>query len=235
MENRYYWLKLKDDFFSSKRVKKLRKMKRGDTYLVIYFKIQLLAVRTQGILHYTGLEDSLAEELALDLSEPLKDIQATLDYLLNTDLLIDQGDGTYLLPFVADNIGTEGSSASRVRKHRENKALQCNADVTEVKQNCYGEIEIEKDIEKDIEREGDKNTFPPTLEMVTAYCSEAGLTSMDPAKFFDHYQANGWKIRGEVISDWQARARKWDREDAEKAAPKSELDRVWEKVTGGKQ
>lgn len=235
MENRYYWLKLKDDFFSSKRVKKLRKMKRGDTYLVIYFKIQLLTVRTQGILHYTGLEDSLAEELALDLSEPLKDIQATLEFLLNTDLLIDQGDGTYLLPFVADNIGTEGSSASRVRKHRENKALQCNADVTEVKQNCYGEIEIEKEIEKDIEIEGDKKTFPPTLAMVTTYCKEAGLTNMDPAKFFDHYQANGWKIRGEVISDWQARARKWDREDAEKAAPKSELDRVWEKVTGGKQ
>ena len=64
MENRFYWLRLKDDFFSSKRIKKLRTMKRGDTFLIIYLKIQLLAVRTQGVLEYTGLEASFAEELA---------------------------------------------------------------------------------------------------------------------------------------------------------------------------
>lgn len=244
MENRFYWLRLKDDFFSSKRIKKLRTLKRGDTFLIIYLKIQLLAVRTQGILTYTGLEDTFAEELALDINEPVKDVETTLDYLERTGLITTEDGGeTWTLPFVVDNTGTEGSSAARVRKHRDktlqsntnvtDSALHCNTDVTDPALHCYGEKEIEKEI--DIEREGDKNTFPPTLAMVTTYCKEAGLTNMDPAKFFDHYQANGWKIRGEVISDWQARARKWDREDAEKAAPKSELDRVWEKVTGGKQ
>ena len=36
---RYYWLKLKDDFFTSKRIKKLRAMAGGDTYLIIYLKL----------------------------------------------------------------------------------------------------------------------------------------------------------------------------------------------------
>ena len=32
---RYYWLKLQDDFFKSKRIKKLRKIAGGDTYTII--------------------------------------------------------------------------------------------------------------------------------------------------------------------------------------------------------
>ena len=43
---RYYWLKLYDDFFSSLRIKKLRKLAGGDTYLAIYLKMQLLAMKS---------------------------------------------------------------------------------------------------------------------------------------------------------------------------------------------
>ena len=72
---------------------------------------------------------------------------------------------------------------------------------------------------------------PPTLEEIKAYCEEEGLTAMSPEKFFDHYSAKGWH----TIADWKARARIWDREDAEKNQPKqSELDRIWEKVTHDK-
>ena len=47
-EKRYYWLRFKDDFFDSKRIKKLRKMAGGDTYVIIYLKMQLKALRTDG-------------------------------------------------------------------------------------------------------------------------------------------------------------------------------------------
>ena len=59
---RYYWLRLYDDFFGSKRIKKLRKMAGGDTYTIIYLKMQLVAMKTDGVLSWTGLEDSFAEE-----------------------------------------------------------------------------------------------------------------------------------------------------------------------------
>ena len=44
---RYYWLKFRDDFFDSKRIKKLRKMAGGDTYVIIYLKMQLKAATSQ--------------------------------------------------------------------------------------------------------------------------------------------------------------------------------------------
>ena len=75
----------------------------------------------------------------------------------------------------------------------------------------------------------------PTLVDVEKYCKEAELTAMDPEKFYDHYAAKGWAINGEPIADWKARARKWNREDLERAEPgKTELDKVWEKLSDDK-
>ena len=47
---RYYWLKLHDDFFNSKRIKKMRRMAGGDTYTIIYLKLQLMAMKKDGVL-----------------------------------------------------------------------------------------------------------------------------------------------------------------------------------------
>ena len=64
-EKRYYWLRFKDDFFDSKRIKKLRKMAGGDTYVIIYLKMQLKALRTDGVLEYTGIEPDCAYDAGL--------------------------------------------------------------------------------------------------------------------------------------------------------------------------
>ena len=148
---RFYWLKLNKDFFKSKRIKKLRKLAGGDTYTIIYLKMQLLSTPTEGILTYTGLEETIAEELALDIDEDPDNVKITLSYLLKTGLCEMLGENELFLPFVADSVGSEGSSAKRVRDFRNRqKALQCNTSVTEVKPIVNGEIEIEKEIEKDI-------------------------------------------------------------------------------------
>lgn len=84
---RYYWLKLQNDFFSSKRIKKLRKLAGGDTYTIIYLKMQLLALKKDGQLEYTGLEDTFAEEIALDIDESPEDVQVTINYLLSCGLM----------------------------------------------------------------------------------------------------------------------------------------------------
>ena len=147
MEKRYYWLKFRSDFFDSKRIKKLRKMKRGDTLLIIYLKMQLKALSKDGTLEFTGVEDTPAEEFALDLNESPKDVQTVLDFLLANDLIIRQDDGLFWLPYVEDNTGSETATAQRVRDYRwRQKTLHCNNDETDVKHVCNAEKEKEKDI-----------------------------------------------------------------------------------------
>jgi len=147
-EKRYYWLKLKEDFFNSKRIKKLRNMAGGDTYTIIYLKMQLLALKTEGILTWTGLEEKFADELALDLNEKPDDVAVTLMYLLNTGLAETQDDSNIFLPWVIENTGSETSAAERMRKMRGRN------NVTSVLQERY--TEIETDIETDIEPEKKK-------------------------------------------------------------------------------
>ena len=158
MEKRYYWLKLQSDFFGSLRIKKLRKMKRGDTLLVIYLKLQLSTLCKDGEFEFKGIEEDIASELALDLGEKASDVRATLDYLIENDMCEKRDDTHFSLPWVKSNTGSETASTQRVRDYRERQALHCNEDVTEMKRdgNVEKEIEKEKDIKEKYKRKGRK-------------------------------------------------------------------------------
>lgn len=55
--------------------------------------------------------------------------------------------------------------------------------------------------------------IPPTIEEVSTYCLERG-NNVDPQRFIDHYQANGWvQGKGKPIKDWRATVRTWERND----------------------
>lgn len=164
-EKRYYWLKLKDDFFKSIRIKKLRKIAGGDTYLIIYLKMQLVAMKNDGYLEWKGVEDSFVDELALELDEDAENVKVTLAYLISCGLVETSDNINFFVPYSVESVGSESSSAQRVREFRDRKriaegkkagekVLPCNIDVTQVKQKdvtCNTEKEIEKEI--DIEKE----------------------------------------------------------------------------------
>lgn len=166
-EKRYYWLKLFDDFFTSKRIKKLRNLAGGDTYTIIYLKMQLKSLKDEGYLYFDGVMDDFAEELALDIDEKPEDVKITIQYLLSVGLLETNNDEVYKLTFMDRLIGSETASTQRVRdfreRQKEQKALHCNANETQVKQVGNVEIDIEKEIELDIEKEKDIETRSNSL------------------------------------------------------------------------
>lgn len=154
-EKRYYWLKLKDDFFQSRKMKKLRKVAGGDTYTIIYLKLQLLSINNDGVIEFEGTDEDIFHQLSLDVDEEIDDIKMTVAFCTTNDLIEVQQDDLFLND-VPKLIGSEGASARRVRKHRlkqENKKqkalqsndlpLQSNSHVTK----CNTEIEIDKDID----------------------------------------------------------------------------------------
>ena len=152
---KYYWLKLKEDFFRDKRIKKLRRIAGGDTYTVIYLKLQLLSLKNNGALIYEGIEPTFEEEMALDIDEDLDNVKITIAFLKANGLLDETDQDHYVMTETIQCIGSESASAARVRKHRELKAqkqqaLQCNTQVT----NSNIEIEKrEKRQDKELERE----------------------------------------------------------------------------------
>lgn len=173
-DKKYYWLKLKDDFFRDKKMKKLRNIAGGDTYTIIYLKMQLLSLKNSGVLIFENVEDTFEEEIALEIDEKVEDVKVCLLYLEKTGLL-ECKDNEYVLPQTIDCIGSETAVAERVRRSRERKkqieALHCNSSET----NCNTEIEKDIDIEKERREEkeiGKKEEKRKATKVATVYYPE---------------------------------------------------------------
>lgn len=162
--NRYYWLKLKDDFFNQKEIKRLRKIAGGDTYTIIYLKMLLVSLKNEGKIYFDGIEDDFASEIALELDEDEENVKVTLAYLRSKGLVEMNSEEEMTMQNIASLIGSETENAVRVRRHRQRKALHCNDQVTLGKP--IDNVEIEKEIEKEIDIEIYKpsdDSLPPAL------------------------------------------------------------------------
>ncbi|RVU54655.1 replisome organizer [Anaerosphaera multitolerans] len=168
---RYYWLKLKEDFFKQNEIKRLRKIAGGDTYTIVYLKLLLLSLKDEGKIYFDCVGDSFIDELALELDEKEDDIQVTVNYLLQKNLMSIVEDDEYYLNEIPTMIGSESESAERVRRHREKQqALQCNSDElhcnNDVTQSKSKESELNIELNKDInnrviELKEKENLFTP--------------------------------------------------------------------------
>lgn len=217
---RYYWLKLRNDFFKSKRIKKLRKIAGGNTYVIIYLEMQLLSLQTEGVLTFSGLESSFAEELALDLDESPIDVQATLSYMLRYGLAeTDATESELFMPYVIENTGSEGASAKRVREFREREklkelpcvtsSLQCNAQALP---SNFSVTERQRQIQETEKRDRDRHTADvPTVEDIERFCKEQKLSAVNPKDFFECYEACDWMIKGKPIQNWKGVCVRWNK------------------------
>ena len=149
MAKRYYWLKLPDDFFRQKPIKKLRRIAGGDTYTVIYLKMLLVAIKQDCRLYFDGVEEDFCTELALDLDEDLDNVKVTVSFLLSQGLMVKDDEAEYLLTECDKMVGSETAGAQRVRDYRNRKALHCNTDVTPVLRDCNVEKEIDTRVRED--------------------------------------------------------------------------------------
>jgi hypothetical protein len=58
----------------------------------------------------------------------------------------------------------------------------------------------------------ERNSIPPTLEQVTAYC-KSRHNAVDPEKFIDYNTSKGWVVGKTRMKDWQAAVRTWEKND----------------------
>lgn len=169
---RYYWLKLKEDFFGDKVIKKLRRIAGGDTYTVIYLKMLLKSLRDEGRLYFEGVENDFASELALDIDEDEENVKVTIQFLMSYGLMEKVSEEEFVLAKCAELTGNECYSAERMRnlRNRQKKVSQCDTSVTpsdvsvtlsdapvtecdKTVRPCDEEIEKEIELDKEIEKE----------------------------------------------------------------------------------
>ena len=79
---------------------------------------------------------------------------------------------------------------------------------------------VDKDIDKEKYKEikerdikgkplKEKKNIRPSLEEVIGYCKERN-NKVNPNKWYDYYESNGWKVGRNPMKDWKASVRLWE-------------------------
>ena len=172
----YYWLKLHKDFFERKEVKLLRMTEKGELSVIIYEKMLLNALETDGVIYFEHLTETFEEELALALNEDVESVRTVIQFLTKKNLLTSVDDGFYIETF-SEMVGKESTSTERVRKYRQrkkeetekmlhetNKTLHLTNCNTEKRKEREEKSREEKDKEKDKEIDIDNRVDTDTRE-----------------------------------------------------------------------
>lgn len=196
---RYYWLKITEDFFRQKEIKKLRRIAGGDTYTVIYLKMLVHSLKNDGKLYYEGVEADFISELAYDIDEDVDNVAITVRFLISHNMLIQNNENEYSLTTTKEMTGSECASAERVRRMRAVKqlngatasqcdaaALQCNTAVT----GCNSDVQM-CNTEKEKELHPELHPEPYQDSRDNIYTNNGGVDlGSDWVRFVKVYNAN---------------------------------------------
>ena len=212
-DKKYYWLKLKRDFFKRHDIRIIEEMPNGKEYLLFYLKLLVESIDHEGELRFSDTIPYNEQMLSVITNTNIDVVRSAMKLFVELKMIEVMDDETIYMAEVNKLIGSEWTSAERVRNYRQRqKALPCNTDVT----GSNTEIEIEKDI--DTEKEKDKKKYKkrfvkPTLEEVIAYCKERN-NNVDPQKFFDYFSASDWiDSKGKPVISWKQKIITWERSD----------------------
>lgn len=149
---RYYWIKLKTNFFNMDEIDFLLSQKNGCEYIVLY---QMLCLNTA---NNNGEMSSKVGEMIVpyDVNKIVRDtkyfdydtVVVALELFKKLGLVYEEENKLLRISNFEEMVGSETSSAKKVREWRKKKELQCNQNVTH---NVIQEIENrDKSIDIDI-------------------------------------------------------------------------------------
>lgn len=159
MEKRYFWIKLKEDFFDSEQMDFIHDMPNGAEYIYIYLRLCLRFANNDGIVERRIGPDV---RLSYDMQKLAEIVHSTPDSVVvamqvfkQIGLVEEIHNGAFIIPGIRDMVGSESPSAQRMRKLRAkaatpqiSSASHCDADVTSKVTTENRDKSIDKDIEK---------------------------------------------------------------------------------------
>lgn len=225
---KYYYLRLKDNFFDSDELKILESMKDGYLHSNILLKLYLRSLKNDGKLVVNDRIPYNAEMLASVTGHQVGTIKQALSMFKELGLIEILENGAIYMLDIQNFIGKGSTEADRQRLYdrrisdeRKQKKLTQSRNLEEILKKSTPEIEIEIELEKEIkiEKEIDssastttkrKRFEKPTLSEIKEYCIERN-NNVDAQHFYDYYESNGWKVGKNSMKNWQAAVRTWEK------------------------
>ena len=230
---KYYYLKLKENYFDDDSIVLLESMQDGVLYSNILLKLYLKSLKHGGRLQLDEDIPYTAQMIATITRQQIGTVERALQIFLKLGLVEVLDSGTFYMSNIELLIGQSSTEAERKRAARlQNKALSAprtnGGHLSDIRPPEI-EIELEKEIEIEKEREGE--TGHPALAAYGRYNNViltdtelSGLKTELPGKWEYYIDRLSCHIAstGKQYHSHAATIYKWAQEDAAKgkAAPK---------------
>lgn len=192
---RFYWIKLRENFFQQETIDWLMEQENGSAYIVLYLKMCLLTANTSGELIRTIGDMTIPYEpkkISQKTGFDIDTVNVALSLFKHLGLIEETQGGIPVMPEVKNMVGSESESAARVRKYRKKKkALQSNGDVT--KKALQSNVEIR---DKSIEYR-DKENREESVD-VESKKKETGASDDGLKDVITAYRKNIYPMPGEM-------------------------------------
>ena len=201
---KYYWLKLKRDFFKRHDIKIIENMPNGKDYILFYLKLLCESINHEGYLRFSEQIPYNIEMLSTITNTNVDIVRSAIDIFSQLNMMEILDDGTYYMNEVQKLIGsasqddhTRESTRLRVQAFRERKKQALleeksysNKEKRYSNVTCNGEIEIETELDKELElspisplKKGTANKKTSTNKKKTKSKDNSINGTLDPGTF----------------------------------------------------
>lgn len=190
-DKKYYWLKLKKDFFKRHDIQIIENMPNGKDYVLFYLKLLVESVDHNGGLRFNETIPYNEQMLATITNTNIDTVSKAMELFRSLGMVEILDDQTIYMNEVSKMLGAETYWAEKKREQRQKAKLNpsetpqighCPSEVQTVQAMSKVEIEKEIDIEldKDIEKEIDKKKKKKPanadfVSLISSYTSNENL------------------------------------------------------------
>ena len=219
---KYYYLKLKENFFNSDEIVLIENMQDGILYSNILLKLYLLSLKFNGYLRLNENMNYTAQMIATITRHEVGTVERALRIFLEFGLIVSAADGSIYMANIENMVGTSSTEADRKRLARANLKLlkEQTADkrppnVCPLSENCPPEIEkeTEKEIKTEIKTERE---LYGRYKNVSLSRPEYEQLKNDYPSYADKYiekLSEYMEIKGKSYNNHSATLYKWLKED----------------------
>lgn len=196
---RFYWIKLRENFFQQETIDWLMEQENGSAYIVLYLKMCLLTANTSGELIRSIGDMTIPYEpkkISQKTGFDIDTVNVALSLFKHLGLIEETQEGIPVMPEVKNMVGSESASAIRMRKCRKKekeakKALQSNTNVTDKASHCDVEIRDKSIENRDKSKENRE-------EKVESRKKETGTSDDGLKDAVNAYRKNIYPMPGEM-------------------------------------
>ena len=220
---KYYYLKLKENYFDEDVIVLLENQPDGFLYSNILLKLYLKSLKNGGKLQLDENKPYTAQMIATITHQQVGTVERALRLFMELGLVEVLNDGAFYMSNIELLIGQSSTEGERKRRARMElqKIPQAIADI------CPPEIEIKKEIDIELKLEREKETGQATPTVYGRYknifltdteLSELQTELPDTWDFYINRLSEYMASKGKSYDNHAATIRRWAASDTEKAA-----------------